>query len=249
MNTEEKFDSDVRWMLEELKREDFANAYSEYKAEFLIAQKSKDEPDERSQRRILKMLSDRKAVTLSPIYHRNNSALNSVLEMQGAVPIGYRVQIIQPRFDGIFEQIVRQKMPASTKNIKEKMDNQIDPETNIYFITANNRKVMLNDTILLSLPNFNSENANFIEYIIEKPNLKLSKADIEKELKTKLKKNFREIVRDLGFKGEISKLFFDASKTAVQFRNYIPQTKLNEFGVMEEKLIKEMALLGQKDEK
>lgn len=249
MNTEEKFDSDVRWMLEELKREDFANAYSDYKAEFLIAQKSKDEPDERSQRRILKMLSDRKAVTLSPIYHRNNSALNSVLEMQGALPIGYRVQIIQPKFDEIYEQAVKQKIPTRTKIAKEKLDGSISPEGNVYFITVNNRQVILNDTLFLSSPNFNSENANFIEYIIEKPNQKLSKTDIEKELKTKLKKNFREIVRDLGFKGEISKLFFDASKTAVQFRNYIPQTKLNEFGVMEEKLIEEMALLGQKDEK
>jgi hypothetical protein len=238
MNTEEKFDNDVRWMLEELKREYFANSYSDYKAEFLIVQKSKDEPDERSQRRILKMLSDRKVITLSAIYHRNNSTLNSVLEIQGSTPIGYRLQIIQPSFDEMFEQVVKQKI-----------DGQIDHETNTYFITLKNRQVMLNGVFPLSAPNFNSENANFIECIIEKPNLKLSRADIEKEIKKKLKKSFRQIVRDLGFKGEISKLFFDASKTAVQFRNYVPVTKLSEFGVVEEKLVEEMALLGQKDEK
>lgn len=247
MNTEEKFDSDVRWMLEELKSEYLANTYSEYKAEFLISQKSEKNPDERNQRRILKMLSDRKIITISPFYHLNNSSLNRVFEMQGAKPIGYRIQFIQPQFNELYEQVVKQKIPTTVKIEGEKNAGTANREMDAYFITVSNNKVILNNSFILSTPNFDSENANFIEYIIEHQNEKLSRIDVEREMKIKLKKSLKQIVQDLGFKGELKKLFFNISKIAVRFKNYVPQSHLIEIGIDKKKLDKQISKLKKKE--
>ena len=104
MTPNEEFNNDVMWVLSELKLEELANAYSEYKMKFLIAKGSGKIPDEPSQRRILNMLSDRKAITISPFYNLAMSALDTVYQMQGATPIGYYIKILQPTFDEIYKE-------------------------------------------------------------------------------------------------------------------------------------------------
>jgi hypothetical protein len=243
MNIEEKFNKDTLWLISELKQEELTNAYSEYKIEFLINQKSDSEPDIRSQHRILKMLSDKKAITLSPFYHRNISALNYALEMQGATPIGFYIKILQPQFDNLCEEITKQKAPSVKKFTIEKQNPAMGQGTDKYFVSLNPKGVFLNNTFLLSSPNFNGENANFIEYVINTPDKKLSKTDFEKNNGSKPKKNFSQILTDLGFKGEIRKIFFDVSKTAVQFRNYVSESKLQDLGIDSKKLAEELSTL------
>lgn len=253
MNIEEKFKKDTEWMLLELKQEEMANAYSEYKIKFFfIYGTSDEEPNKRSQRRILHMLSDRKALTLKPFYNRAMSLLDSVLEMQGAEPIGYYVQILQPKFDEILEEVTKQKpTPLPKKKSSEKIDPpKSESKANEYFVSLNSaRKVLLNNTLVLASPNFNTENHQFVEYILEHPKETLKKSDIEQDAKIKLKKSFHAILNDLGFKGEIKKLFFQASKTSVYFRNHIPESELPQLEIDIEKLNTELSGLERIDKK
>jgi len=249
---EEKFKKDVTWVLEELKQEDLANAYSDYRIKFsLISPSSAEEPNRRSQKRIVKMLADRKAISIKPFYYTGMTILDSVLEMQGAEPIGFYIQIIQPTFNEIFEEVVNQK----TLTIRPKTEIiELNPPSenplNKYFINVRGRQVLINNTFTLSTTNFNSENNNFIDYVISNPNKKLTKTDIEKGIgQQKLKKSLHQITSDLGFRGEIKKLFFDVSKTAIYFRNNISENELKGLSIDKENLNKELSGLDRTDKK
>jgi len=123
MTPNEQFNNDVMWVLSELKLEELANAYSEYKIKFLIAKGTGNIPDEPSQKRILRMLSDRKAITISPFYNLAMSALDTVYEMNGATPIGYYIKILQPVFDDIYKEY-----EVSTKGNTKKSNHSLSFE-------------------------------------------------------------------------------------------------------------------------
>lgn len=249
-NIEEKFNKDLVWVLSELKQEEIANAFSEYKIKFSLIGPSDKEPNFRSQRRILQMLRDREALTLKPFYH-NMNILDSVFELQGAKPIGFYIQVLQPQFDNILEEVTKQK-PKPVQSVKKKNDPYEHKEdtSEKYFVTMHKRQVVLNNTFVLSSPNFNSENSNFIEYMIEHPDCVVERKDFE-DAKQKVKKSFHHVLNDLGFKGEIRKLFFEASKSSVKFRNNVHESELGELGVDKEQLVIELSGLdriGKKEE-
>jgi hypothetical protein len=252
MDLTDRFKNDLTWLLIELKQEEMANAFSTYLIKFrLVYPSDENEPTIRSQRRLLKMLADQNALTLKPFYHGNMSMFDSVFEMQGAVPIGFYIQILQPQFDKVFETVIELKEVPVIVN----MENGValpapKNDTNNYFISVSStRKVMLNNTFVLASPNFDTENHQFIEYILNHPNETLSKASIEKDAKIVLKKSFHSTINDLGFSGEIRKIFFEASKTKVKFRNHVPQTQLAELEINLEKLNTELSGLDRNDKK
>jgi hypothetical protein len=255
MNIEEQFNKDLSWLLCELKQEEMANAYSQYKIQFrLVHPSDESEPTLRSQRRLLKMLSSREAVTLKPFFHtsRRMSILDDVFEMQGAEPVGYYIQILQPAFDKILEEVTEQEpIKVEVKVLAPEALQSPDANTGKYFVSVSrSRKVMLNNTFVLSSPNFNTENHQFIEYVIEHEDEKLTRDQINTDANIELKKSFHSTLGDLGFKGEIRKLFFEASKDTVLFRNNVPENELEALEINVEKLNGELAGLernGQKD--
>ncbi len=84
------------------------------------------------------------------------------------------------------------------------------------------RELVLNKEYILSTPNFSSENHNFIEYVFARPNEKITKEEIETAIKKSLGKSFHQILNDLGFKGELRKMFFPSvSKDGIIFENSI----------------------------
>jgi hypothetical protein len=252
MNIDEKFKSDVEWILAELKQEELANAYSEYKMRFSLVQPSmENEPSLRSQRRILKMLEDRKVLTLNPFYHRTMSVLDNILQMQGAEPLGYYIKILQPDFDKLFEQTVNQKLPlAKPETEVVKLDPPTVSDFNKYFISTQGKNVLVNNTFILSTPRFDGENDRFIDCMISSPYKKWSKSELAKKFgQEKLKKSLHQILYDLGFKGEIRKLFFDVAKNSVMFRNDIAETELEKLGVHQKNLTRELSVLVRIDRK
>lgn len=249
---EEKFRKDVEWVLTELKQEELANAYSDYKIKFsFIPPVTENDPSIRSQKRILGMLESRKALTLKAFYFRGMTIMDSVLEMQGAEPIGFYIQIHQPTFNEIFEEIVNQKtLVIQPKPEVPKLNPPPENPLNKYFIGVRGRQVLINNTFVLSNTHFNSENNNFIDYVISNADKKLTKAEIEKGIgQQKLKKTLHQIISDLGFRGEIRKLFFDVSKTAVCFRNNVSENQLESLSVDKENLNKELSGLERIDKK
>lgn len=248
-NIEEKFYKDVLWILNELKQEEFASAYSNRRIRLFLSNGSgsDEEPLVKSKDRILKMLSDLKAISLSAFYHQMD-IIDTALAMQGASPIGYDVKIIQPRFNELSEEIINQKKFPETEAQKQNL--LVDGKSNTrYFITLQNRMVLLNNTFILSKPNFNSENDNFMGYVLDNTEKIISKKDFKEIPKIELKKSFYQILNDLGFRGEIRKVFFDASKSAIKFRNNVPESELEKLDVNANKLIKELSVLDRFNKK
>jgi hypothetical protein len=93
----------------------------------------------------------------------------------------------------------------------------------IYRITysEHTRQIKLNE-ILLSKPDFSSENELFFAFIFANSGRPVTKSEIESVVGEPLKKRIVDIVRDLGFKDEIKKVFFPVVKLdAVMFINPI----------------------------
>jgi hypothetical protein len=104
--------------------------------------------------------------------------------------------------------------------------NQIDDTIVHQIFFKNNREILLDNKIKLSKPNLGSENDNFFDIIYANSNKKLNILDIEAKI-GKLNKRPINILTDLGFTGEIKKLFFPSvSARAIMFINPITKNYL-----------------------
>lgn len=93
----------------------------------------------------------------------------------------------------------------------------------LYKITysEHTREIKMNNVLLTRLQS-DSKNANFFEYVFSNQNQQVTVADIEEHTAYKLADSIHDILRDMGFKGNIKKIFFPvASKTKVLFVNPI----------------------------
>lgn len=102
-----------------------------------------------------------------------------------------------------------------------------------FVITRNiQRQIILNNQYVLSRPNFFSENDVFFEFVITRPNQKIKRDDIREVMDKDISKNFHQIILDLGFVGELKKLFFSSvSKNTVIFNNHIAVENIKNYGV------------------
>lgn len=236
-----KFNEDYKWVLSELKQEEIANSFSNYKFKFILKEHS-DGPSPRSQKRILKMLEDKKVISLDPFFNTQMAMLDNILKMQGAEPIGYYVKFEQPSFDELLDNFSEARTLIIEKNKSEKITPD-NTDSGTYFISKSMKKVLLNNVFVLATPNFSSENDNFIDYILKNPNKKLTKKDFKDSGKITLNKKFSNILNDLGFKNELKKLFFDVSKTTIYFRDSVKEEELANLNVNKVKLEEEIKTL------
>lgn len=83
------------------------------------------------------------------------------------------------------------------------------------------REIKLNHIVLARLQS-DSKNVNFFEYVYAHQNQQIGVKTIEEDTAYDLANNIHDILRDLGFKGSIRKIFFPiATKTKVMFVNPI----------------------------
>ncbi len=93
----------------------------------------------------------------------------------------------------------------------------------LYKITysEHTREIKLNNMVL-ARPQPDSKSANFFEYVYSHQNQQIPIKDIEEETAYELAESIQDILRDLGFKGNIRKVFFPvATKSKVMFVNPI----------------------------
>lgn len=100
-----------------------------------------------------------------------------------------------------------------------------------YRITLVNRHIILNDLFLLSRPDSFGENEVLFEFLYNNPNKPFSKADIEKEIKQKISKDFSKILENLNFKKDLLKIFFKVSKGKIMFKNPVPVEEVKALGI------------------
>jgi hypothetical protein len=133
---------------------------------------------------------------------------------------------------------IEKEMNNEMKKPKEIMIDE--KSTNGYFkgdisyevtYSEHTREIKLNNTTISKL-NFDSTNSNFFEYIFKHPNELIKIAKIEEETAKDIQKSIHQIIRTLGFKKELKKIFFPiATKDEVKFVNpitssYIVENKL-----------------------
>lgn len=105
-------------------------------------------------------------------------------------------------------------------------------------------ELIMNGIYILAKPNIDSENENFISYVYSRPNKEISRKDICENQNTKIKRPFNNILNDLGFKGEIKKLFFPVtSADKVRFFNKLNRADVISAGINETKLQKQLSKL------
>lgn len=99
----------------------------------------------------------------------------------------------------------------------------------IEFKTHSN-EIILNDLFLLSKPHSDSENDQVFHYLYDHPNKKITKARLKKN-GIQVGKSFTQIIRDLGFLGNLGKVFFISSEKVITFRNPVTKEILDDLGI------------------
>jgi len=99
----------------------------------------------------------------------------------------------------------------------------------ITFTMAN--EIILNDLVVLSKPNLNSENGEVFHYLFEHPNKTITKKELEQVIEQAIGKDFHKIVENLGFTGDLRKAFFQVSNGAILFRNPITKADFDQLGI------------------
>lgn len=137
-------------------------------------------------------------------------------------PLGKLTHALNKRLYALEDVIVRieeRKNLAVRQEIAEK-----ELESDILYkisFSWHTREIKLNN-ILISRPNSDSKNLNFFEYVYGHSNEQIKVKEIEKTTAHTLSNNIQDILRDLGFKGNVRKLFFPiATKSKVMFVNPI----------------------------
>jgi len=104
-------------------------------------------------------------------------------------------------------------------------------KTAILKMTYDNHKLKINEMVI-ARPHFESENDYFATYITNSSGGKLTNSEFVKFKNDKMAKKFDQIINDLGFKGNIKKLFFpNISIKAVEFRNQITLEDMKKAGI------------------
>lgn len=142
---------------------------------------------------------------------------------------------LDDRYGEVFSYYQAEYKKVAEEYQNTKVNPAEDPDL-VYSITYTaSREILLNNAFQLAKPNFNSENDLFFQFIYDNPNKKLPLSEIETQT-GKLTKNIHKIIENLGFKGDLRKVFFDASQTEVCFRNPITKADLDKLGIKQIKL-------------
>lgn len=150
----------------------------------------------------------------------------------------YKLEIL-PKFTSIHK-----KEKAKYDKTASGRDNDANtnlPKVKNYFVSfRKNREIWVNKIYLISKPHFNRDNETFFDFIYKKPDAELTREELKKN-NIDLKKSFIGIISELGFTGEIKKVFFPSSgKDAVIFRKKATKDDIKKENIYETLLVKEL---------
>jgi hypothetical protein len=102
----------------------------------------------------------------------------------------------------------------------------VEPEPMLKITYTNGREIFLNNIFLIGKPDFNGENDLVFSYLFKNPNKPFTKNEIERVIGEALQKSLHKIVENLGFGGDLKKVFFSVSKDSIQFNNPISKKQM-----------------------
>lgn len=149
----------------------------------------------------------------------------------GNAPI--KLEIVKKEFDKFANEIeIKYKGMANEYQNNQEEQKEESPEKIIYEIKFSEiaKEIRIN-SFLLSKPDFGSVNFDVFGYLYNHPNQKITLEEIKDKTKIRTAKRLHDIVRDLGFRGNLLKAFFSISKTSIMFRNPIKRKDLNDLSI------------------
>lgn len=175
--------------------------------------------------------------------HHITIVLDGDDEAQERAANSYSLEILEG-FDDYLDKLIQTpeyqrfadiKPSASTKQPTEKTSGNSSQENrnDILFTIEYNQTsgVVLNEHLQIAKPDFMSENDLVMEYLYQNPNRVIKKEEIEKAQGITLKKELKNTISKLGFKGGLEKVFFSLSKNGIEFKNPVTQKQFHEMKV------------------
>ena len=152
--------------------------------------------------------------------------------------------ILIDRIDAL-EKRLADESRVQTGNSAVKVDSGHVGENPAYLVSFSdkreNRAFILNNEYVFSNPRYMGENHKFSEYVFSHQNKDLSRKNMEDELGIKFQKTFHQIINDLGFTGELRRIFFPSvSKDGVLFRDSVSKEELERMEIDQKKLMKDI---------
>jgi len=103
------------------------------------------------------------------------------------------------------------------------------------------REIVINNKYILCQPRFGQDNDLVFRFLYQKPTKSFTHKEVESEIKEKLdgvfSKRFNTILSELGFTGQLRRLFFpNVSRVAIKFNNNLTKTDLEKLKIDEKKL-------------
>lgn len=130
--------------------------------------------------------------------------------------------------------------------LASKLQLEEDDNKVCYWISFNDTgKIILNDKYLMARTQAGSNSDSLMAYLYKHPNQICLKTDIQREfrIEKEINRSFSKTTDELGFRGELKKLFFKVSKDKVIFRNLITNKQVRELHIDTDKLIAKISLL------
>jgi hypothetical protein len=123
LTPKEKFNQNVWWVLQEIKKENKVtlknkNIYFEYQVPNDLI------PSPEDQRRVLKLLENKKAIKVVEFKYPKVFAMSFVAEQFDVKPLGCFLKILQPKFNKIYKKYEKFKK----ENLATKKNNNIDKQ-------------------------------------------------------------------------------------------------------------------------
>ena len=104
-------------------------------------------------------------------------------------------------------------------------------EEKVLFVTYYKGEIALNGVLVIAKPSFNGENDLIMTALIHNPFKTFTREELSKKIGTDINKDFFKVVENLGFRKDLSRVFFDLSKTDIKFYNPITGLRLDQIGL------------------
>jgi len=166
---------------------------------------------------ILEFLQEQKAIEIFGRVGEENGNVKRTV---------FILDVLEPAFDGISDYY--------------------NPNTIAYWIKYNKkREIVINDKYVLKELQFERPSDIFFDYLYKNPGRMIKKSEFPVSVFSGTRKDhtLHKLVNRIGFSGELKKCFFDVSKSSVEFFKEVKRGDLEDKGVNEEELKKQLKKL------
>lgn len=144
---------------------------------------------------------------------------------------------IGDNYQKVFDNCEKDYKESAKEDEQGKQIQEVQIQNPIYEIkySEQTREILINNFLLKKLRSF-SDNDTTFAYLYKHPNQEKSAEDIQKGAGLASLKDLNKFLDDIGFTGELRRVFFKVSKNRIRFNNPVTKEYLEEIGIERLKL-------------